>query len=132
MGMLDRRVIIVTGGAKGIGLAYCRGLAAEGATVVVADLSDGGEVVAELRDSGAEAMSAPTDVSDVAQTEAMAAATVGAYGRIDGQVESAGIHRSRQVSFVSIIKKAATCDRRPAMGEPPQGSRSYPPWRLIA
>ena len=92
MGILDGRVIIVTGGAKGIGLAYCRGLAAEGATVVVADLSDGGEVVAELESAGAKAMSLRVDVSDVAQTEAMAAAAVEAYGRIDGLVNNAAFY----------------------------------------
>ena len=92
MGILDGRVIIVTGGAKGIGLAYCRGLAAQGATVVVADLSDGSEVVAELESSGAEAMTLQVDVSDVAQTEAMASATVDAYGRIDGLVNNAAFY----------------------------------------
>ena len=92
MGILDGRVIIVTGGAKGIGLAYCRGLAAEGATVVVADLRDGSEVVAELEDSGAAATSLHVDVSDMAQTEAMAGATVDAHGRIDGLVNNAAFY----------------------------------------
>ena len=39
MGRLDNRVIIVTGGALGIGKAYCQGLAGEGAKVVVADIN---------------------------------------------------------------------------------------------
>ena len=85
-------MIIVTGGAKGIGLAYCRGLAAEGAAVVVADLSDGREVAEELRGSGAEAMALQVDVADAAQTEAMAAAAVDAYGRIDGLVNNAAFY----------------------------------------
>ena len=92
MGLLDGQVIIVTGGAKGIGSAYCRGVAAEGATVVVADLSDGSQIVDELTSSGAEAMALRTDVSDVAATEAMAAATVEAYGRIDGLVNNAAFY----------------------------------------
>ena len=92
MGLLDGQVIIVTGGAKGIGSAYCRGVAAEGATVVVADLSDGSRIVDELTSSGAEAMALRTDVSDVAATEAMAAATVEAYGRIDGLVNNAAFY----------------------------------------
>lgn len=92
MALLDGRVIIVTGGAKGIGLAYCRGLAAEGATVVVADQSDSRGVAAELEDSGAQAMSVQVDVSDEAQTEAMAAATVDAYGRVDGLVNNAAFY----------------------------------------
>ena len=92
MGLLDGRVVIVTGGAKGIGRAYCRGLAAQGATTVVADLTDGSDVVEELESSGAEAMSVRVDVSDVAQTEAMAAAAVEAYGRIDGLVNNAAFY----------------------------------------
>ncbi|MCY4176396.1 MAG: SDR family oxidoreductase [Acidimicrobiaceae bacterium] len=92
MGILNGRVIIVTGGAKGIGLAYCRGLAAEGAAVVVADLTDGSDVVAELSASGAEATSVQVDVSDAGQTEAMAAAAVDAYGRIDGLVNNAAFY----------------------------------------
>lgn len=90
MGMLDGRVVIVTGGAKGIGRAYCRGLAEQGATVAVADLSDAAETVAEVESLGGEAMQLRVDVSDVAQTEALAAGTVEAYGRIDGLVNNAG------------------------------------------
>ena len=90
MGMLDGRVVIVTGGAKGIGRAYCRGLAEHGATVVVADVSDGAETVEEVESLGGEAMQLQVDVSDVDQTEAMAAGTVERYGRIDGLVNNAG------------------------------------------
>ena len=90
MGVLDGRVIIVTGGAKGIGRAYCRGLAEQGATVVVADLSDAAETVDEVVSLGSEAMQLRVDVSDVNQTEEMAASTVKSYGRIDGLVNNAG------------------------------------------
>ena len=90
MGMLDGRVVIVTGGAKGIGRAYCRALAEHGAAVVVADLSDASETVHEVTSLGSEAMQLRVDVSDVAQTEEMAASTVATYGRIDGLVNNAG------------------------------------------
>ena len=90
MGMLDGRVVIVTGGAKGIGRAYCRALAEHGAAVVVADLSDASETVDEVTSLGSEAMQLRVDVSDVAQTEEMAASTVATYGRIDGLVNNAG------------------------------------------
>lgn len=90
MGMLDGRVVIVTGGAKGIGRAYCRALAEHGATVVIADLSDADDTVAEVVSLGGEAMQVHTDVSDVAQTEEMAATAVERYGRIDGLVNNAG------------------------------------------
>ena len=92
MGLLDGGVVIVTGGAKGIGRAYCRGLASEGATIVIADMIDGREAVEELKSSGAEAMALRVDVSDLAQTEAMAEATIEAYGRIDGLVNNAAFY----------------------------------------
>ena len=43
MGRLEGRVVIVTGGAKGIGKIYCKGLAAEGARICIADIADGAE-----------------------------------------------------------------------------------------
>ena len=90
--MLDGQVVIVTGGAGGIGSAYCRGLAAEGASLVVADLVDGSGMVAEAEELGAKAISVRVDVSDVASTEAMAAATVDAFGRIDALVNNAAFY----------------------------------------
>ena len=92
MGMLDGQVVIVTGGAGGIGSAYCRGLAAEGASLVVADLADGSEMVAEAEEMGARAISVQVDVSDVASTEAMAAATVDVFGKIDALVNNAAFY----------------------------------------
>ena len=92
MGKLDGQVVIVTGGAGGIGSAYCRGLAAEGASLVVADLADGSEMVAEAEELGARAISVQVDVSDVASTEAMAAATVDAFGKIDALVNNAAFY----------------------------------------
>ena len=94
MGMLDGQVVIVTGGAGGIGSAYCRGLAAEGAYLVVADLVDGSEMAAEAEELGAKAISVRVDVSDVASTEAMAAAAVDAFGRIDALVNNAAFYLS--------------------------------------
>ena len=90
--MLDGQVVIVTGGAGGIGSAYCRGLAAEGALLVVADLVDGSEMVAEAEELGTRAISVQVDVSDIASTEAMAAATVDAFGKIDALVNNAAFY----------------------------------------
>jgi 3-oxoacyl-[acyl-carrier protein] reductase len=93
MGRLDDRVIIVTGGALGIGRAYCEGFAREGAKVVIADI-DGPAAIraaAELAEGGADALAITTDVADQASTEEMARATLERFGRIDGLVNNAAI-----------------------------------------
>lgn len=89
MGVLDDKVAIVTGGARGIGRAYCLGLAREGARVVSADLLDGSEVVAEIEASGGEALAVQTDVSSEESTRAMAEAVVERFGSIDILVNNA-------------------------------------------
>ncbi len=94
MGMLEGQVVIVTGGAGGIGSAYCRGLASEGASLVVADLVDGSEMVAEAEELGARAVSVHVDVSDAASTEAMAKAAHDAFGKIDALVNNAAFYLS--------------------------------------
>jgi 3-oxoacyl-[acyl-carrier protein] reductase len=86
MGRLDDRVIIVTGGAHGIGRAYCLGLANEGAKVVVADLDGPGaeSVVRTLGESGNDALAVVADVSAPDDTEETARAAMDRFGRMDG------------------------------------------------
>ena len=71
MGMLDGVVTIVTGGAQGIGAAYARGYAAEGARVVVSDILDTNPIIAELKDAGGEAIGVKSDVTDEVQVAAL-------------------------------------------------------------
>jgi 3-oxoacyl-[acyl-carrier protein] reductase len=102
MGRLDNRVVIVTGGAQGIGKAYCEGLAGEGAKVVVADintpLADG--LVRSLTDAGHDAMAVTADVSNVEQADNMAKATIDRYGRIDGLINNAAVFQRPSMSRV--------------------------------
>ena len=86
---LADRVVIVTGGAMGIGRAIAARLHEEGATVVVADLQGAEAAAAELGGLGLT-----VDVSVEADTEAMAAAALERYGRIDGLINNAGIYSS--------------------------------------
>ncbi len=90
-GQFDNDVIVITGGARGIGRAYALGLAENGARVAIADLLDGGPVVDEIVTAGGEAMSVTTDVSDEASTEAMAAAVFDEFGRIDVLINNAAM-----------------------------------------
>ena len=84
------RVAIVTGAGGGIGEAYARALHAEGASVVIAELNaEAGQRVAD--ELGDRALFVETDVGDPQSTDAMAAATVEAFGTIDHLVNNAAI-----------------------------------------
>ena len=88
---LSGKVAIVTGGARHIGAAYCRRLAAEGAAVVIADVLDGESVVKGIASSGGKAIALKVDVSQAEDTARMAVETVKAFGRIDILVNNAAI-----------------------------------------
>ena len=91
MGRLEDRVAIVTGGAQGIGAAYVRGFAAEGAKVVIADVAPADALVDEIAAAGGTALYVPTDVTDETACANMAARTVEAFGRIDILVNNAAL-----------------------------------------
>ena len=92
MGLLENSVVIVTGGAGGIGRAYCKALAQEGAAVVIADLVDAPDLVEELEERNGRAISVPTDVTDLSSTEQLATTTVQEFGRIDGLINNAAFY----------------------------------------
>ena len=90
MGRLSDRVAIVTGGAQGIGEAICRRLAADGATVVVADINgEGAEAVAA--DIGGSAISFQVDVGDEDGVAALFAKVQEDFGKLDVLVNNAAI-----------------------------------------
>lgn len=88
------KVAVVTGAAQGIGEAYAKALAAEGAKVVVADLNvEAGEQVAkQVEADGGTAMFVRTDVSSHESAAAMVEAVTAAYGGIDLLVNNAAIY----------------------------------------
>ena len=91
MGRLDGRVAIVTGAAQGIGAAYAKRFAEEGAKVAVCDLMDCTNVVNTIAQSGGEAFGMEVDVSDEAQVAALVARTVETFGKVDVMVPNAAV-----------------------------------------
>lgn len=61
---LTNKIAIVTGAARGLGQAYCKAMAAEGAAVIAADINDCSETVASIATAGGRAVAAKVDVSD--------------------------------------------------------------------
>jgi NAD(P)-dependent dehydrogenase (short-subunit alcohol dehydrogenase family) len=88
----ERRVALVTGGARGIGRASALRIAEEGRDVVIADLLDlGHEVVKEVEALGQRALYIPTDVTDESAVQSLVEQTVNTFGRLDILVCCAGI-----------------------------------------
>ena len=91
MGRLDGRVAIVTGAAQGIGAAYAKRFAEEGAKVAICDLMECTNVVNTIAQSGGEAFGMKVDVSDEAQAAALVARTVETFGKVDVMVPNAAV-----------------------------------------
>jgi NAD(P)-dependent dehydrogenase (short-subunit alcohol dehydrogenase family) len=96
MGTLDGKVAIITGAAQGLGAAHARLLAAEGARLVLNDLGDGVEEVAEgIRSNGGEAVTHRESVSDWNASKALIEQAVDTYGDLHVLVNNAGILRDK-------------------------------------
>src|SRR6202023_1932555 len=93
MARLDRRVALLTGGAKGIGRHYAHRLAAEGSRLMIADIADGKDLAEEIAGKhGANSVaSAVTDVSDEGAVKALVAKTMDRFGKIDVLINNAAL-----------------------------------------
>ena len=99
---LKDKVVIITGGAYGIGKVFARRMAAEGAAVAIADIDidNAKKTVKELKVDGMNAVAIKTDVSDEKSTLAMAEKTVETFGGIDILINNAAIFSKIKVSTV--------------------------------
>jgi NAD(P)-dependent dehydrogenase (short-subunit alcohol dehydrogenase family) len=134
MGVLEGRVVVITGAGRGMGREHARLCAAEGASVVVNDLGcarDGtgsdptvaAAVVDEIGSSGGVAVASAEDVATMDGAERLIAQAVDRFGRLDAVVNNAGVLRDRM--FVNMTEdewdacirghlKAAFCPTRVA------------------
>jgi 3-oxoacyl-[acyl-carrier protein] reductase len=96
MGKLEGKVAIVTGASKGIGAGIAKGLASEGASVVVnyASSKEGAErVVTEIQQHGGKAIAVKGDVANAADVLHLFTEAERAFGRLDVLVNNAGIYQ---------------------------------------
>jgi NAD(P)-dependent dehydrogenase (short-subunit alcohol dehydrogenase family) len=114
-GMVQGKVVVVTGAGGGIGRDIALALAAEGAKVVVNDIgtsttgegSDSGpaqQVVQEIRDAGGQAAASTDSVADAQAANRIVTCALDHFGRIDGVVNNAGILRDRYFHKMSDVE----------------------------
>jgi NAD(P)-dependent dehydrogenase (short-subunit alcohol dehydrogenase family) len=96
--ILKGKVAIITGAAGGIGAALATGYAKEGAKLLIADILEGNNTVAEVANVGGEAIFVKTDVTKQDQCDAMVKAAIDRFGTVDILVNNAAV-------YANIIKK---------------------------
>ena len=103
MGLLDAKVVVVTGAGRGIGRGEALECAAQGAAVVVAEFDpEAGEAVAkEIEAAGGRAVAVSGDVADSAVADSLVRTAVQEFGGLDAVVNNAGILRDRTTAKLS-------------------------------
>lgn len=104
--LLDGRTVIVTGAATGIGQAFALACSAQDANIVVADMGPADETMDLIVRQGGQAVYVKTDVADNDSTQAMAAAALHRFGRIDGLINNAAYFREVKLTDFEAIDTA--------------------------
>ena len=106
------KIVLVTGAARGLGLAFASGFAEQGATVVINDIAAEAAVAAaeQIRQAGGAAVAYPFDVTDEAQAAPSVARIEREVGPIDVLINNAGIHRRAPLAEMSVADWQAVID----------------------
>lgn len=109
---LRDKIVIVTGASSGIGLEIARMMAAEGASIVLAarTMATLEQAAATLAATGVSAIAVPTDVTRVADCQALVRAAVDAFGRVDILINNAGYAPPASLADTTEELWAATLD----------------------
>ncbi len=103
MSKFDGRVAIITGAGRGIGQAYAKSLAEEGAKICVTDIIDTDNTVNIIKQAGGDAIGVQANVLDKDQIDAMVGTTIETYGKVDIMVTNAALFADlEQKSFMDI------------------------------
>jgi 3-oxoacyl-[acyl-carrier protein] reductase len=99
-GKFAGKVILVTGGAAGLGRGYAVAFGALGAHVILADLNEAGmaETKARVEAAGGTADCHPVDMADEAKINALAAAVMAKHDKLDVLINNAGLHAGDEIA----------------------------------
>ena len=101
----ENKVALVTGAGQGIGEAYAKALAQEGASIVIAEIDgeQGERVAKEISAAGGQALFVRTDVSSEESTRAMARAAKDAFGGVDYLINNAAIYGNMEMHSLLTV-----------------------------
>jgi 3-oxoacyl-[acyl-carrier protein] reductase len=109
--LLDSKVAIITGAARGLGKAMALRFAKEGASVVTCDIHDCGQVVKEIKANGGRALALKVDITSEKDVSEMAKKTADAFGRIDVLVNNAALVGGLEIpDFMKPVEQLTAAD----------------------
>jgi 3-oxoacyl-[acyl-carrier protein] reductase len=108
---LENKVAIITGSARGMGRAFARRFAREGAKLTVCDVHDCTPVAEEIKAGGGEALALRVDVTSEKDTAEMARKTAERFGRIDILVNNAAVIGGIEANnFITPVEELVAAD----------------------
>ncbi len=108
----EDQVVIVTGGGRGLGRAYCLELAARGASVLVNDILEDSadQVAAEVRQAGGKAVASRASVATPEGGREIVESALEAFGTVDALINNAGILRNNLFEDLTVEQIDAVFD----------------------